>query len=192
MTTTEVCEYIMDLDKKYQQACFDVQEAWEIFQDILRDDAAEGEGWLVPKDRIDAWIKKVPVMSSSRCVRNVFKIDPHEDYRADREKDPTVLPDAEEAFTTPLTCRVCGKEAKGVPEGLRKYHSGYCLECSNPHLANLLEEKKEVPAERLTCKVCGKTATDLPEGLKKYYMGCAECFNPYLNPNLSEQLRGKI
>ena len=123
MTTTEVCEYIMDLDKKYQQACSDRQEAWEIFQDILRDDAAvKGEGWLVPKDRIDAWIKKVPVMSSSRCVRTVFKIA-EEDYK---------------------------------------------------------------------CPVCGKTATDLPEGLKKYYMGCAECFNPYLNPNLSEQLRGKI
>lgn len=94
MNAKEVCEYITDLDKTYQQACFDVQEAWEIFQDILLDDkAVKGEGWKVPEDRINAWIKKVPVMCSSRCIRSVFKIDAHEAYRADREKDPAVLPD---------------------------------------------------------------------------------------------------
>jgi len=112
MNAKEVCEYITDLDKKYQQACFDVQEAWEIFQDILRDDAAvKGEGWLVPKDRIDAWVKKVPVMSSSRCARTVFKIDPeveeatdpHAEYLANRQLDKAVLPLTEHEMAAAAT-----------------------------------------------------------------------------------------
>jgi IS1 family transposase len=61
MLTTEVCEYIMDLERKYREACRDRQEALEIFQDILLDDkAVKGDGWKVFEDRINYWINKIP------------------------------------------------------------------------------------------------------------------------------------
>jgi len=100
MDAKEVCKYITELEKNYHQACSDVQEALEILQDVR-------SGGSVHEDRVDAWINKVPHMCSSKCVKEVLKIEGDE----------------------PLVCRTCGKECKGGPESLRKYYSGFCAEC---------------------------------------------------------------
>lgn len=61
MTTTEICEYITDLEKKYRYACAHRQEALEIFQHLLFTNAIVDDA----EDKINDWINKVPHLADN-------------------------------------------------------------------------------------------------------------------------------